>query len=307
MQLNSKLSFIEENDLDPNIYFIGSSVSNRQIRPTQFDSIVGDNALSSFNLSIDGTMPPHHFFLLENLLERDKSIEFVFMELDGFDYMPSKHFQTTFSKFYFTPKWFGWSMVNLVFSKTIPWKLRLYMSYKYVRSFLENLFFLNMRYDALKSVYKINRFNHKVLDRYRDGYMYFNTLFTENEIQIKDKLKVLNSTVESFDKAYAKNTTQLKSNFIYKAMLKKYLKLAKKNEVELFYIIPPRNCVLLSAEELLDIKYSLPHGIVIDLADPSSYSEFYRPDLRFDADHLNHKGSLIYTAKLAELFVKQRN
>jgi len=302
MQLNSKLSFIEENNLDPNIYFLGSSVTNRQVRPTLFDSIVGDENLSSFNLSIDGTMPPHHFYLLENLLERDETIDYIFMELDGFDHMPPRHFMTTFSKFYFTPKWFGWSILNLTFSKSIPPKQKLYMSYKYGRSFLENLFFVSMRFDALKSLLKKNAYSYKVLNRHKDGFMYFNTEFTENKTQSKDKIKLLTQTKTEFEEAYTMKPEQLKSNFVYKRMLKKYLKMAKKHDVKLFYVMTPRNCVLLSAEELLDIKNSFPDEIVLDLADPSIFPDLYKPNLRYDADHLNDKGSRIYTSNIAESF-----
>ncbi len=302
MQLRSKLNFIKENSLDPNSYFIGSSISNRQVRPTQFDSIVGIPRLNSFNLSVDGTMPPHHFYLLENLLERDTTIDYIFMELDGFDHMPPKHFLTTFSKFYFTPKWFAWSISNLVFSQTIPWKQKLYMSYKYGRSFLENLFFVSMRFDAFKSVLKKNVYSYRVLDKYKDGFMYFNTEYTENKQQSKDKNKLLKETRLEFEQAYSMKSNALKSNFIYKAMLKKYLKLANKHGVQLFYIITPRNCVLISAEELLDIKNSFGDDVVIDLADPQAYKELYNPMLRYDADHLNNEGSIIYTTCFAEVF-----
>ena len=302
MQLNSKLSFIEDHKLEPNTYFLGSSVSNRQVRPTQFDSIVGDPNIKSFNLSIDGTMPPHHFYLLENLLERDKTIDYIFMELDGFDHMPPKHFLTTFSKFYFTSKWFAWSISNLAFSQTTPWKQKLYMSYKYVRSFMENLFFVSMRFDALKSMLKKNAYSYLVLKKHKDGFMYFNTEFTENEQQSKDKNKLLAETRLEFEQAYSVKPNELKSNFIYKIMLKKYLKLATKHGVQLFYVITPRNCVLISAEELLDIKNSFDNGVVIDLADPQAYKELYNPKLRYDADHLNDEGSKVYTTYFAEVF-----
>lgn len=307
MQLNSKLGFIDEYQLDPNVYFLGSSVTNRQVRPTLFDSLVGDAQLSSFNLSIDGTMPPHHFYLLENLLKRDESIDYIFMELDGFDHMPPRHFMTTFSKFYFSPKWFSWSMLNLVFSQSISFKQKLYMSYKYMRSLLENMFFVNMRFDALKSRLKKNVYSYKVLNRYKDGYMYFNTEFTENEKQKRDKEKLLAQTKTEFEEAYNENPSSLKSNFIYKKMLKKYLEKAKDKGVKLFFVINPRNSVLISAEELLDIKTSFGDDIVIDLADPVVFSELYNPDLRYDADHLNGKGSILYTTYLAELGAQLMN
>lgn len=306
MQLNSKLTFIDKNQLDPNTYFLGSSVTNRQVRPTLFDSLVNDN-LSSFNLSVDGTMPPHHFYLLENLLERDKTIDYIFMELDGFDHMPPRHFMTTFSKFYFTPKWFAWSMTNLALSKTIPWKQKLYMTYKYGRSFLENLFFVSMRFDALKSVLKKNAYSYRVLDRHKDGFMYFNTEFTENEQQSRDKDKLLSETKAEFEEAYLSSPDKLKSNFVYKSMLQKYLKMTSKLGIQLFYVITPRNCVLLSAEELLDIKNSFGDDVVIDLAEPKAFPELYTPNLRYDADHLNDKGSKVYTTYLAEVFNKLKS
>jgi len=307
LQLNSKLKFIEEKNLDPNVYFLGSSVTNRQVRPTQFDSIIADDSLSSFNLSVDGTMPPHHFFLLEELLDSDKTVDYVFMELDGFDHMPPRHFLTTFSKFYFTPRWFCWSMSNLLFSKSIPFNQKLYMSYKYCRSFVENVFFIGMRYDALKSLLKKNAFSYRVLDKHKDGFMYFNTMFTENEIQSREKNKILNQTKQEFKAAYALSPLELKSNFVYKALLKKYLHRAREKGIKLHYVITPRNSVLISAEELIDIKNSFPDDIIMDMADPSVFGDLYDPTLRYDADHLNDKGSILYTAYLSQKFLDSKN
>jgi len=301
-QLNSKLGYIAEEQLDPNVYFLGSSVSNRQIMPTSFDALVGDAELKSFNLSIDGTMPPHHFYLLEELMECDKTIDHIFMELDGFDHMPPRHFMTTFSKFYFSPRWYGWSMANLIFSNTIRFKQKLFMSYKYTRSFFENLFFVSMRYDALKSLSRKSSFSYKVLKRYKDGFMFFGTKFTENEVQSRDKQKILDETIETFNTAYKKLPERLESNFIYKYLLRKYLKKAAAKGIQLYYIISPRQSVLLSAEELLDIKYSLPADRVIDLADPEAYPQLYKSEWRYDADHLNEAGARNYTKLLAEQF-----
>lgn len=303
-QLHSKLSFIKENNLDPNIYFLGSSVTNRQVMPTLFDQEINDESLSSFNLAIDGTMPPHHFYLLENLLNHDKTIDYVFMELDGFDHMPERHFMTTFSKFYFSPRWFSWSMLNLLASKTIPFKQKAYMSYKYIRTIFENVFFVNMRADALKSLADRTTYSYKVLKRHADGFMYFNTLFTENKLQKREKKKLLNKTKDNFTKAYAKNAESLASNAVYKHMLRKYIKLADKHGVKLYYVITPRHSVLLSAEELLDIKNDLTDDIVLDLANPQDYGDLYNDKLRYDADHLNGEGAAIFTKHLAKVFTQ---
>ena len=306
MQLNSKLSFIQENKLDPNLYFIGSSISNRQIMPTLFDSIIGDPQLESFNLSVDGTMPPHHFYLFDNLIKEDKTIEHVFMELDGFDHMPQRHFKTTSSKFYLSPKWFGFSVLNLALSRTIAIEQKLFMSYKYLRSFFENLFFVGMRYDALKAVFGRSTFSYRVIKRHSDGFMYFNTNYTENKVQLAEKDKILSGTISRFSEAYAKKPHELKTNFVYKTLLKRYLQKANKNGINLHFILSPRSNVLISAEELLDIRNSLPQGKVIDLADPIKYRDLYNTKLRFDADHLNGQGAKLYTTYLAELFLESR-
>lgn len=302
-QLNSKLSYITENKLEPNIYFLGSSVSNRQIMPTLFDSIVGAENLSSFNLSIDGTMPPNHFHLLENLINTDNSIDYILMELDGFDHMPERHFGTTFSKYYFTPRWYSWSMVNLLGSSTIDIRQKLFMTYKYTRSMLESLFFIGMRYEAIKSIHDRNSFSYRVLKRYGDGFMYFNTKFTENELQSKEKSKLISNAKLAYEKAYKKPKDQLNSNGIYKRLLKKHLQLCDEKGIKLIFILNPRHSVLISAEELLDVKYSLPENDVIDLADPNKYNELYNEELRYDADHLNNEGAIIFTTKLAQQFI----
>lgn len=302
-QLISKLAFIDENQLDPNIYFLGSSITNRQLMPAVFDSAVGQGH-NTFNLAVDGTMPPHHFYLLENLIKIDSTIDYIFMELDGFDYMDPKHYLTTFSKYYFSPRWYFWSMTNLAMSPSITYRQKLGMALRYSRSVVEHVLKVGMRFDILKYMTQGNVYSFKALKRHKNGFMYFKTDFAESTAQLESKDKILTKTKSDFLSAHkkVKNGDALQSNAIYKYLLRQSQKKCDKLGIKLYYTINPRHSVLLSAEELLDIKSSFPEGRVIDVTDPQKYGALYDPMLRYDGDHLNGKGARLYSKLLAGLF-----
>ena len=298
-EFSKKIQYLNQSGRVPQIVFLGSSVTHRHIIPSEFDQF---NNTLSYNLAVDGNMPPQSFHLLEHLLEQEDTPEFIFVELNSFDNMLNGHFQTTRNKYYFNFRWLFISY-NYLLNANITWRHKLGISYRYTVSFLEHLFKVGMRKDILDFREREGLY----LDEFsvnEDGYASFPSAKTSNKKKLKELPIQLEETFNRFTKVY-RDTNKLKSityNKTLKQLLEKYIKKANDKNIHLIYILNPIPYTFDSIEEMVALFYSLPIKNRIDLANPNKNQELFLIQYRWDIGHFNYDGAIIYTKILSQRF-----
>jgi len=67
------------------------------------------------------------------------------------------------------------------------------------------------------------------------------------------------------------------------------------HNIRLIFILSPRN----PNADLMELMREIPVQNRIDMGDPGVFNEFYQLNNSYDLGHLNEKGALLYTARLA--------
>jgi hypothetical protein len=92
--------------------FIGSSRVYHQFIPEQFDAAMrtAGQPTSSFNYGVDGMLPPESFFAVDDLLQRQPRLRWVFIELAAVEPASPKHYAETVRAWW----WHDWTHTELV-------------------------------------------------------------------------------------------------------------------------------------------------------------------------------------------------
>ncbi len=300
IHLNTKIEYLKEKNIQPNTYFIGSSITFRQVMPLLFDSIAQVKT-QSFNLGADGAFPPQTYLLLDHLMEENDSIKYLFVELSGYDYF-AQNFRTTRSKYYLTLPHLS-SFYQYIFASSVPLGTKIGISGMYLYSYIEKLLGLGMRKEYVKEITEKNtNIALGVVGRNNTGFYPLGekTSNIHEKNRLPDFLKILE---KDFSKAY--ESTKIGKpyyNKVFKKQLDHYIALAKTKDIQLIYILNPVKGVFDSPSDIVALFQELPEINKIDLADPSKHPELYLLKYRWDKEHLNTAGSVIYSKKLAESF-----
>lgn len=306
IQLNTKVQYLKEEKVDPKAYFIGSSNTLRHVIPHTFNKLIGKDSSYAFNLGVDGVLPPQSLHVLENLLEEDQTIDYIFFEINGFDYLPEHYFIPTRTKYYykFSELWMSY---RYLLAGNFRLKVKLGMTVKYMIAYLENAFKIGMRTDFIKFVYGKNVFGDDFLGKNKDGYYPLRGTHTKDEgvkqrlpaymQQLNKDFTTVYKTIERIDK--------VKYNTYLREVLLAQMELAKAKKVKIIFLLNPVKCEFHEAADIVALFYSLPEANRIDLANPLTYPEFYQLENRWDEGHLNDAGAKIYTQKLAAAFNEQ--
>ncbi len=304
IQLSSKLEYIKEKKLDPSTYFIGSSVTYHGVIPNLFDNLTQKAQNSSFNLASDGTYPPQTLYIVENLLEQDTTIEYIFYELNTINHLPKHLFQTTRSKYYLEPKHLFFCIKYIWTSDyTKGTNLRnthkLGLISRYCITYFESLFKMGMRKEVINSFNKKSKNElKKLINKDIDGYGKLVNRRYEN------KSSQMSLYLEDLERNYAntyRNIDKATFNPVFRNVLMEQLNTAKAKGVTIIYVF---NAIKYSFENLgnmVALFHSLPKENRIDLANPSKNSELFKVENRWDEGHFNHKGATINTEKIVEV------
>lgn len=304
IQMNTKLKFLKEKNFDYKIYFIGSSVTFRHVIPSVLNKALGEESNYAFNLGADGTLPPETFHVMDYLLEADKTVDYIFFEINSFHHLPEHVFIPTKTKYYFHIKDLLLSYKYFL-SSNLVWFKKLGMAGKYTILYLENLFKVGMRADYIKFINGKNVFGYDLLGKKQDGYLTLPNLMTKDK-QIQ---KQMPSLLKKYKQSYEVGYTKLKENRLddnynqtLSTLLVEQIKKAEAKGVTVIFILNPINHVFDKAEEMVALLQSLPEKNRIDLANPYKYSDLYKVENRWDEGHLNSKGAQLYTQELANQF-----
>ncbi len=308
IQLNTKIKFIEKNNLNPNIYFIGSSITFRQVIPSIIDEFGTDKNKNSFNMGLDAIMPPFQFYVLENLMSFDESIDYIFFELDSFDFMPDNQYLTGRRKYYWNLKWLHYALQYLKHSD-LPEKRKQELTKKYKKATYESIFKLGMKNDIAKYLSGQQLFPDHVIGTNGDGYLQLPGNITPNKMMQDRMPKYLDNVKNGFASVYQNlnHIDHTKGNEFWKNLAYKYIKQAKENDIHIIYILNPRQYNLDSYESMVSLLYSLPEENRMDMANPYEHPQLYEIQYRWDEAHLNDKGSKLYSKILGEKFSKLKS
>ncbi len=303
IQLNTKIQFLKDKKITPKAYFIGSSNTLRQVIPNLFNKLVERDSTYAFNLGVDGALPPKTFHILENLIQEQPNIEYIFLEVNGFEYLPEHYFIPTRRKYYYKlPEL--WKSYRYIWSGSSSLKVKLGMTIKYLIAYAENAFKIGMRTDFIKFIHGENVFDYSFVGKNGDGYYPLEGMHTTTERMKKRLPTYLQNLNNDFTKVYQHLETI--DNVVYndylRTLLLEQLALAKSRGVEIIFLLNPIKPEFHEVADIVALFYSLPASNRIDLANPINYPEFYQLENRWDEGHLNDAGAKIYTRKLAAAF-----
>lgn len=297
----AKLADMEKKGGDFNTVFIGSSHTWRHINPMLFDSILQEKGMpsKSYNLGVHGMGNPENYYICEEFIEKNSNgIKKIFLTLDPIKNATSFLFQSRYTycltgealpHVYHTileekypPKT---KLIRLI-TPTLNYLYKIFTAQKWRFTFIENA-----KDEQLKNInsfqrgfYSLDRaaIDDKMVIRRKETLKDSSFLTNKRRIAIRD-------FSQTFDKQEFLNTGHLNR-------IKDLMGKAKRKGIELSFIIHPLHK---DYKEWIAMEEALPKGIVVELANPSVYSELYSYENFYDFDHYNLKGANYFTSYLA--------
>ena len=297
-----KIRYLEENKIQPDIFFVGPSTVYRHIMPSLFDEILG-NGFTSFSLSADGSYPRHDLHIFDNFIDDNRgNVKFVFFELKSFDKLGPTRYKTTYSKYFTDYSWLRSGEKYVKDNPLLDEESKKNLIERYRTSVLENYFKVGMRTDFLNSLnWNQPAVNEKFLGVEKDGFITTPGEISRNKT-IKSKLpNILNNLKRNKTRAYTQRNTE-GYNYFYSQYLIDIINKYASMDIHVIYILPPYAYKLETEDQMLNLFETIPETNKIDMANPIDYPEFYELKYRFDQSHLNGKGAEIYTRKLINKF-----
>jgi hypothetical protein len=310
--VSAELRFFKKHQDEFDTVFIGSSQTHHQISPAIFDRITSEagHPTRSFNLGINGMFPPESGYFLERLLSaKPRNLKWVFIELDELETRRFPQAEASRRSLY----WHDWERTSLVLQRildTVRPGEGLSFSRKMVevftprpgRSDARDRFFFHSGLFA-KNFTNIGRkidlawwSSHlgkqgappKELGRDGDGFVpQSRTMSAEEIIAYETGLK---DAVASVEFRFVSPATE--------QAYRQWAEEVRKIGATPVFLVPPK---------ATQVKLGFPpeSGIaenVLLFNDAVAYPQFYRHEMRVDADHLNRVGAEEFTELVARKF-----
>lgn len=300
----SKIKYLKESNLKPNVVFFGSSRIYRQVNPNLYDSIYfahNKTKIESFNFGTPGNFPPQTYYLLNNFIESEiaQNCKLIFLELSNF--INIDKVSLTQERVYY---WTNLNFLILIIKSTIKRKDlsvdgKIEIIKNYINVFLKKVLGIGLFYDALK---KENLYDELFLGPDKNGYVSLDYEFLKTSSEdLANRKKSLDILDLERRLKYASSRKEELNEIVDRVHLQylyKMIENASKHGIKLIFILPPRN----SSQILSNLANALPKNSVVDL---SKNKDFYTLENSFDNGHLNSKGANLFTYKLFELYSQQ--
>lgn len=312
---SSKIQYLEQINKEklPNVFFFGSSRIYRNINPYFFDIEFEKNSvekISSFNLGAPATFCPQSYYLYEQFLDSELSsnADIVFLEL-----LEISSIGTALMHQERTTYWQNYRDLLFVLKSVFRSKERgilgkVRITVKYSISYFENIFNIGQFKSPLLDK---NFYDPRYVGKEKNGFFPLDadlrsttdSTVKENLLERKNSLKeeepeLKNRALKSIEFFKSDKKSLNKVHF---ERIEKLIKKAKKNNIQLIFIITP-NIVSPSIVKLFN---AIPAGNKIQLADANDFPEFYQTENLFDVGHLNEKGAELFSKTLARESLKQ--
>ena len=296
-----KLAEVKHNP-EINTLFLGSSHFYRHIDVAYFDDIL--DSTNSYNLGVEGLANPENYYLLEELLEDDSiNVKSIFLALTSLQSTSPENFFKGRSSYHVSTSNL-WYALNTIREESRPFKTKIFR----YSSFLLNYGYNYLGLPALRDMFKYKKNLAETHHLSNKGYLSLDD-------DLRQEVKARHNVFLEQEKALLQNRklkakkqfeTGADDKYLIQAHYNKIVELinkAKLKKITLFFVITPR---LKNYKEILSLKDKLSANQVIDLANPARFPEFYEVENSFDIGHLNKKGAIIFTEKLAEEFLKKK-
>lgn len=295
--LREKMPYFYENQDKYNTVFLGSSRIFRHVIPNTFDSFVNKRGydMRSFNLGTAGAANPETFYILRKLLKQENLlINTIFVEIvhnmpiDDINYHTSR------------------VVYNMDIESLIS-SYRIHRDSKFIKeklhkrlfvTFAERLMLISYMQDLISAIFdKPSENEYTVNDGYlkkssvsaREAFLKNPKVLDRRIKRIKQNFKKLKSSKEYYNQSYLDYIKDLQI-------------LAKEKNVELIFVLTPRN-------HNRDCFFTFQHidsNKKIDLNSVNKYPKFYSEKYTYDVGHLNHKGAKLFSKVLAQEYVKMK-
>lgn len=303
-------------DKNVNTIFFGSSLTATQINPNIIDSIIGRDMCKSYNLGVVGTSQVEQYYLIEKFLEAPpEGVKNIVIELGRVGYIKDENMFNSRVYYALTASGLKFTLLKIIDEEnSIRFKAEL--AYKYIANFI----FKNL------SLYKVKLCLPQVANNdiqssliYDSGYCPMDRRYEIDDSgnlerrrqHFLNNIKLYNSRSENISNAYSENIDKSYLSKTHIRKLNSFFNSAKRNNINVYYIIPPRLGIYDNIEsyfvykELVSLKERLPLNSVIDMGNPDTHPSFYNENYIFDSLHLNEEGSKTYSHKIANEFKKR--
>ncbi len=283
---------------DYNAVCFGSSRLFRQVDPERLNDSMSDIRL--FNFGVPGAFNPESYFLYENFIDDIDSgqVKLAVLELQDLDTLTENNVKTVRSSYWNRDLGYALDYINDDSFDSLKQRKALR---QYITGYLHGL--INFS--------KISAFRHfrgMQMPKGKDGFhsldsrmansksqgLVKKTLVLQDSIAVKEHI-----TVAAFPKG---SSEVLKANKIHREMLNHLIDKSEKKGIELYFVIPPK---LTEYQAVRAIEKLMPDR-VINLGSSYEYPEFYRVENSFDIEHLNDRGTRMFTDALASRLIELR-
>lgn len=308
-----KMTALEMQLTEINTLFLGSSMTNGDIDPHLYDSLMANynQQTKSFNLGLHGLNLLESQYILEKLLTMQfANLKTVFLEVN--DYLlflnSANHRSTRIINYHDLKRTF--IVCQAIWQTSYPIGLKLRLSRDRLNLFAKHI----LRTGELKHIYQSYSLQQKIFpdtlknyngyaegggrnNRFQNRNQFFRTHEGQQDYQVR-----LNGTHKQMLKSQKHyRQTQLAAIQI----LSNIISLCRSRGVNIVLINLPANGekkFIIKNLELKQIDCPL-----IEMNVPAEYPELFAPENRFDHNHLNDAGAILATKIIAELSIHHLN
>ncbi len=314
IRLNTKYeTYIDTHD-QYNTLFVGASTTYRHIDCRQFDSIINaqrpDMQIRSFNFGIPANRTPQSVYMLNNLLEFDKSnIKYIVIDLSELTKMGADNLHKKEMIYWYNyDNILGVMKASYESEKSITKKVSVPGLHAF--SFLEKSFMIGMG-TAFIQQHAGKNIEPGSLGPNGDGFysldqemadepegdlaLRYQALRTPDTIQFRtDRCQFL------FDKY---KDTQNNPNKTIQKDIEQLIAYGKQNNIKIIVMLSQRLGDRL--EYLIPLYNKLPEENKIGFQNPTAYPMLNERENLFDLAHLNASGARLFTGIFAEEFIRR--
>ncbi|MDW3192750.1 MAG: hypothetical protein R8G66_10305 [Cytophagales bacterium] len=292
-----KLNFLQKQNIQYDVLFLGSSRSFRNTDPMVFDSLTG---LKSFNVSLPGTQPPELYMIVEHLINQkaDSADQTYIIELIDVHQAFIKNDMSVRRNYWMTLDNYQFGLANFM-EKRAPRTLL-----RYTESVIQAQTKFGMGRQQFQSMRK-KRDTQFALGPLQNGHINFS-----NQIRLGINLASIEVRKERFEadtlelwerrkRVLAEMNSPLKlPNVVHLQKIKDLIHRASEKNIKLVFVRVPIQ------EHVWGLFNDIPNGHKLDLGHPLKYPELYMSKFHFDHGHLSSQGAEFYTRLLSEAFLR---
>jgi hypothetical protein len=293
--LRDKRNYLVKNKDSFNVVFIGSSKTYYQVNAPLLDSLLENT--KTFNFGIQSMQPPESFYIVENLILKDTiRPKYLVLELD---WIPNIKLGNIFKR-----RTYYWLDFNYYkFINQVQLTSHIPTMYKVASMMTSNVTLLTKLYNIGK-VNEVLNYLSGENDRteIKDDDLLkthgYSNLWRKKDFTVQEQ-KSISEVVAYSRSAFNDSNNDKYFNECFMGKINHLIKLGKENGIKIIFFLPPQ-WKGYQYKELLPVFNKIDNTNQIIVADVNQHPEFFEIENLYDQDHLNGKGSTLFTTTVAE-------